>query len=82
MTTFPKTPHLRVAALIKEHASKVKLHDQQITTLKSSSASQDAAIAHTNTIVANATAATANLKSETAAQIAALQAQKIGRAHV
>ena len=53
MTTFPKPATEKLAATIKAAATALKLHTQQITTLKTKTAAQGTAIASQGTTIAS-----------------------------
>ena len=53
MTTFPKPVTDRLAATIKAAATNLKLHTQQITTLKTKTAAQGTAITSQGTMIAS-----------------------------
>ena len=53
MTTFPKPATEKLAATIKAAATSLKLHTQQITTLKTKTAAQGTAITSQGTMIAS-----------------------------
>src|ERR1035438_8734749 len=78
MTTFPKPATEKLAATIKAAATALKLHTQQITTLKTKTAAQGTAIASQGTTIATqgtAITATGTTVATQGTTIATMQTQ-------